>query len=196
MPFSKAVELTRISGVYAFTSGNKLIRYVPENTPLVPTRTPELVFATADSRTDSMITHPSGKRYGDFPQEQRALYRGKQRNRQREARHVGVCAVHQYHVRMVCKGRDNRQGGGIVNAYHRRLILDFYESDKLESVDIFYFDIISISFLLYTNDDCHNKHWTHTDNTNICRAKDCHIRILRFSKISEYGKCIGCTMHQ
>ena len=66
---------------------------------------------------------------------------------------------------------------------------------KLESVDIFYLGIISISFLLYTNDDCHNNHWNHTDNTNICRAKDCHIRILRFSKISEYGKCIGCTMH-
>ncbi len=55
---------------------------------------------------------PSGKRYGDFPQKQRALYCGEQRDRQRKARHAGVCPVHQYHVRMVCKGHQQESKNG------------------------------------------------------------------------------------
>ena len=55
---------------------------------------------------------PSGKRYGDFPQKQRALYRGKQRDRQRKARHVGVCPLYQYHVRVVRKGHQQESENG------------------------------------------------------------------------------------
>ena len=47
---------------------------------------------------------PSRQRYGDIQTEQCALYRGQQRDRQREARHIGVCALYQHHVGVVRKG--------------------------------------------------------------------------------------------
>ena len=47
---------------------------------------------------------PSRQRDGDIQTEQCAFYRGQQRDRQREARHIGVCALYQHHVGVVRKG--------------------------------------------------------------------------------------------
>ena len=50
---------------------------------------------------------PSGERYGNIPQKQRAVYRHQPRHRQRRPKHVRVCAVYQYHVGVVRKGAEN-----------------------------------------------------------------------------------------
>jgi len=55
---------------------------------------------------------PSWQRDGDIQTEQRALYRGQQRHRQREARHAGVCALYQYHVGVVRKGHQQESENG------------------------------------------------------------------------------------
>ena len=54
----------------------------------------------------------SRQRDGDIQTEQCALYRGQQRHRQREARHIGVCALYQYHVGVVRKGHQQESENG------------------------------------------------------------------------------------
>ena len=63
---------------------------------------------------------PSWQRYGDIQTEQCALYRGQQRDRQREARHIGVCALINIMSEWYAKDISKKVKTGIKNEGHER----------------------------------------------------------------------------